>query len=149
MHGIHPRYQAGLDIKVEKWCLLTQAMRRSSILGNTLRDYIGISELHIIDTERYKRVVKAEQQRLGKVSAKSIELHCTVVVKEYRVHCNIYWKKKSSFLFTQRMAFTPKSKFEEVLGVTFESKLFTECAPLTGSKLTKSSDYFTFKLLDL
>lgn len=49
-----------------------------------------ISELHIIDTERYKRVAKAEQQRLGKVSAKSIELHCTVVVKEYGVQCNIY-----------------------------------------------------------
>lgn len=48
-------------------------MRQFGILCNTLRDYTGICELQIIDGERYKRVAKAEQQRMGKVSAKSIE----------------------------------------------------------------------------
>lgn len=63
MQGIHERYQAVLDILVKKNCSLSEAMRRFGIPRNTLRDYIGICELHIIDAERYVKVVEAEQQR--------------------------------------------------------------------------------------
>ena len=91
---------------------LTEAMRRFGIPPNILRDYIGICQLRIIYSERYKRLVEAEQQRLGKVSAKSIELRYRAVLNEYRVQSNRLKKKRSSFLFTQRRAFTPKSKFE-------------------------------------
>ena len=47
---------------------------------NTLRDYIGICELQIIDGGGYKRVVEAERQKMGKISAKSIELRCRAVL---------------------------------------------------------------------
>ena len=40
-------------------------MGRFDILRNTLRDYIGICELRITDSERYKRVVEA-QAKIGK-----------------------------------------------------------------------------------
>ena len=97
---------------VEKQCSLTQSMRRFGIPRNTLRDYSSICELRIMDSVRYKRVVEAERQRLGKVSAKSIELRCRAVVNEYRVQSNRLKEERSSFLFIRRRAFTPKSKFE-------------------------------------
>ena len=85
MQGIQRRYQAVL---FEKNCSLTEAMRQFGIPCKSLRDYVGVCELRIIDSERYKRVVEAERQRLGMVSAKSIELRCRAVINEYRVHSN-------------------------------------------------------------
>ena len=82
MQGIHERYQAVLDILVNNQCSLTEAMRQFSIRRNTLRDYIGICKLQIIDGKRYKRVVEAERQKMGKISAKSIELRCRAVLNE-------------------------------------------------------------------
>ena len=69
LQGIHERYQAVLDILVNNQCSLTEAMRQFNIPRNTLRDYIGICELQIIDGERSKRVVEVERQKMGKVSA--------------------------------------------------------------------------------
>ena len=63
-------------------------MRQFGIPRNTLRDYIGICELQIIDAERYKRVVEAERGKMGKVSIKCIELRCRAVLNEYRVQAN-------------------------------------------------------------
>lgn len=51
MQGISERYQAVLDILVNKKCSLTKAMRRFGILRNTLRDYVGICELRLINTK--------------------------------------------------------------------------------------------------
>ena len=83
LQGIHERYQAVLDILVNNQCSLTEAMRQFNIPHYTLRDYIGICELQIIDGERYKGVVEAQRQKMGKVSAKSIELRCRAVLNEY------------------------------------------------------------------
>ena len=63
-------------------------MGRFGIPRNTLRDYIGIFELRRKDSKRYKRVVEAKRQRLGKVSFKSIELRRRAVLNEYRVQSN-------------------------------------------------------------
>ena len=71
-----------MDGMVKKQCSLTQTMRRFGIPRNTLRDYGDICELRILDSERYKGMAEAERQRLGKVSAKSIELHCRAVLNE-------------------------------------------------------------------
>lgn len=80
-------------------------MRRFRIPRNTLRDYIGICELHIIDAERYVKVVEAEQQRRGKVSVKSIEKHCRVALSEYRVQANKLKQEK------KLLPFYPKDYF--------------------------------------
>ena len=85
LEGIHERYQAVLDILIKKKCSLSEAMRRFGIPHNTLRDYVSICELKIIDIERYKKVVEAEWQRSGKVSVKSIKTCCRVALSEYRV----------------------------------------------------------------
>ncbi|KAK2555833.1 hypothetical protein P5673_022474 [Acropora cervicornis] len=74
LQGIHQRYQAVLEIFVRKECSLTEVMRQYGIAHNTLRDYIGICELKVVDAERYKRVIEAEREKVGKVSVKCIEL---------------------------------------------------------------------------
>lgn len=99
MQGIHERHQAVLDILVNNQCSLTEAMRRFNIPRNTLRDYIGICELRIIDGERYKRVVEAKRQKMGKVSAKSIELRCRAVLNEYRFQANTLKQQKKLLPF--------------------------------------------------
>ena len=105
MQGIHERYQAVLDILVNNQCSLTEAMRQFNIPRNTLRNYIGIWELQIIDGGGYKRVVEAERQKMGKISAKSIELHCREVLNEYRVQANTLKQQK------KRLPFYPKEVF--------------------------------------
>ena len=105
MQGIHERYQAVLDILGDNQCSLTEAMRRFNIPRNTLRDYIGICELRIIDGERYKRVVEAERQKMGKVSAKTIEQRCRAVLNDYRVQANTLKQQK------KLLPFYPKEDF--------------------------------------
>ena len=80
-------------------------MVRFGIPRNTLRDYIGICELRIIDSKRYKRVVEAERQRLGKVSVESIELHCRAVLNEYRIQSRRLKEKKRLFSFYPKEGF--------------------------------------------
>ena len=79
---------------------------------NTLRDYIGICVLRIIDSERYKRVVEAGRQRLGKVSVKSTELRRRAVLNEYRVQSNGLKEEKKLFPFYPKEGFYNQSKFE-------------------------------------
>jgi len=63
-------------------------MRQFGIDPNTLRDYLDICELQIIVSEKYKRVVKAEQEKMEKITVKCIELCCRAVLNEYRVQYN-------------------------------------------------------------
>ena len=65
LQGTPQRYRAVL---VNNQCYLTEAMRQFSIARNTLRDYLSICELQIIDAEKYKGVVKAEREKIAKVS---------------------------------------------------------------------------------
>ena len=51
-------------------------MRQYGVPRNTLRDYVDICELKIVDEETYKRVVGCEREKSGKVSVKQIELCC-------------------------------------------------------------------------
>ena len=39
-------------------------------LENTLRDFIGICELKIVDSSKYKRVVQSVKEATGKASVK-------------------------------------------------------------------------------
>ena len=83
----------------------TQAMVRFGIPRNTLRDYIGICELRRIDSKRYKRVVEAERQRLGKVSVKSTELRRRAVLNEYWVQSNRSKEEKKLLPFYPKEGF--------------------------------------------
>ena len=63
-------------------------MREYGVPRNTLRDYIGICELKIIDPDKYKTVVQQESGKSGKVSVKYIEKSCRLAFKEYRAQAN-------------------------------------------------------------
>ena len=67
-------------------------MRQFGIPRNMLRDYNSICKLKIIDAERYKRVVEAEREKVGKVLVKCI------VLNEYRGQQATATKKTPSFL---------------------------------------------------
>lgn len=109
LEGIHERYKAVLDILVQKKCSMTKAMQIFGIPRNTLRDFIGICELRIIDGDRYRQVVDAEHQRTGKTSAKSIENRCRVALNEYKVQAQRLKQEKKLLPFYPKDAFyTPK-----------------------------------------
>ena len=43
---------------------------------NTLREFIGICELKILDRDKFNTVVSTERERCGKSLVKDIELRC-------------------------------------------------------------------------
>ncbi|XP_068674686.1 uncharacterized protein [Montipora foliosa] len=81
LEGIHDRYEGVLDIFKKKNCSLAQDF---AVLRNTVRDYIGMCELKIIDVEKYHSVVQQERGRKGKVPIKKIELRCREALSGYR-----------------------------------------------------------------
>ena len=86
--GIHERYRGVLEILAQKECSLTKAMAQYGVPRNTIRDYIGICELKIIDADKYKTVVQQATGEKGKASVKCIEKRCRAALGEYRAQAN-------------------------------------------------------------
>jgi len=63
-------------------------MKQYGVSRNTIRDYIGICELKIIDAEKYKTVVQEATGEKGEASVKCIEKRCRVALREYRAQAN-------------------------------------------------------------
>ena len=94
-----------LKILRKKQCSLTEAMRLYGIARNTLRDYIGLCELKIVDEKKYERVVALEREKTGKVAAKIIERRCRVALKEHKA--TLYRLKEEKKL----LPFYPNEEF--------------------------------------
>ena len=88
MQGIHDRYLGVLGIMKDNQCSLAEAMRRFGVPRNTLRDFIGICELSVLDNEKYERVVQSVTERTGKTSVKLIESKCREALSDYRAQSN-------------------------------------------------------------
>ena len=88
MQGIHDRYLGVLETMKENQCSLTEAMRLFGVPRNTLRDFIGICELKVIDKEKYDRVFQSVRERTGKTSMKLIELKCREALSDYRAQAS-------------------------------------------------------------
>ena len=71
---IHRRYAAVLSTLSEKKCSLNNAYRLAGTARSTIRDFIGIAELKILNEVTYQSTF----QRLGdpKLSVKGIEQEC-------------------------------------------------------------------------
>ena len=80
-------------------------MRLYGIARNTLRDYIGLCELKIVDEKKYERVVALEREKTGKVAAKIIERRCRVALKEHKA--TLYRLKEEKKL----LPFYPNEEF--------------------------------------
>lgn len=86
--GIHERYEGVLKIWTQKRCSLAKSMREYGVPQNSLRDYIGLCELKIIDQDKYKTVVQQVVGKKGKASVKEVERHCRVALGDYRAQAN-------------------------------------------------------------
>ena len=62
----HARYESVLKILKKENCSLSKAMESYGVARNTLRDFIGICELRIIDEKRYNTIMTMERDRSGK-----------------------------------------------------------------------------------
>ena len=71
---IHRRYATVLSSLNEKKCSLNNAYRLAGTARNTMRDFLGIAELKIVNEVTYRSTL----ERLGdpKLSVKRIELEC-------------------------------------------------------------------------
>ena len=96
MQGIHDRYLGVLETMKENQCSLTEAMRLFGVPRNTLRDFIGICELRIIDKEKYDRVVQSVRERTGKTSMKLIELKCREALSDYRAQASKFKNREKA-----------------------------------------------------
>ena len=105
LKGIHERYMGTLSIMNQKGCSLAESMRIFDVARNTLRDFIGICELKIVDSSKYERVVQSVKEATGKASVKVIESYCREALGEYRNQTN--WLKSEKKL----LPFYPKDGF--------------------------------------
>ena len=69
----------------QRKCSLAKAMEKYGVARNTLRGFIGICDLKILDRNKFNTVVSTERERCGKLSVKDIELRCRASLSEYRV----------------------------------------------------------------
>ena len=84
--GIHARYEVVLKIMKQRKCSLAKAMEKCGVARNTLRGFLGICELKILDRDKFNTVVSTERERCGKPSVKYIKLRCRAALSEYRAH---------------------------------------------------------------
>ena len=87
---IHARYESVLKILKKENCSLSKAMESYGVARNTLRDFIGICELRIIDGKRYKTIMTMERDRSGKPAVKTIEMRCRAALAEYKAQVKTY-----------------------------------------------------------
>ena len=81
---IHARYDSVLKIFKTENCSLAHAMESYGVARNTLRDFIGICELKILDKTKYKTITAMERDRSGKPAVKTIEKRCRAALSEYK-----------------------------------------------------------------
>ena len=63
---IHAHYNSVLQVLIKENCSLMHAMESYGVARNTLRDFIGICELKIIDRRKYNTITGMERDRSGK-----------------------------------------------------------------------------------
>ena len=104
--GIHARYEGVLKIMKQRKCSLAKAMEKYGVARNTLRGFIGICELKILDRNKFNTVVSTERECCGKPPVKDITPRCRVALSEYRCSPNDSRKKADFFLSFLQKAFT-------------------------------------------
>lgn len=78
---VHERYQRVLDVVKTQGCSNRQAYKIAGIPRSTVRDMIGIAELHIVDKQEYEVMVN-DMRRAS--SVKNIERACRRKLGEFK-----------------------------------------------------------------
>ena len=95
----HTHYGHVLRILKEK-CSLAKAMMLCCVARNTLRDFIGLCEMKILDKGKYKSIIEVEKGHTGQPLVKTIEMHCRAALSEYKAQSRRYkeeWKLLSFY----------------------------------------------------
>jgi len=103
--GMNTHYGRVLCVLKEKKCSLAKAMTLCGVARNTLRDFIGLCEMKILDKGRYKSIMEEEKDRTGQPSVKTIEMRCRAALSEYKTQSRKY-KEEGKLL-----PFYPKDSF--------------------------------------
>ena len=74
-------------------------MKEYGVARNTVRDFLGLCKLKIIDMKWYQTVVKMELEKSGKSSVCAIELHCRSALRDYRAKANRFKDEKKLLPF--------------------------------------------------
>ena len=90
LEGIHTRYGRVLGILNEKQRSLAKAMTLCGVARNTIRDFIGLCEMKILDKSKYKSIIEEEKGRTGQPSVKTIEMRCRAALSEYKAQSRRY-----------------------------------------------------------
>ena len=74
LEEVHRRYENVLSVLAERKCSLNNAYRMAGTARSTIRDFLGIAELKIVNEVTYNSTM----ERLGdpKLSVKAIEREC-------------------------------------------------------------------------
>ena len=88
--GIHARYGRVLRVLKEKKCSLAKALTLCGVARNTLRDFIGLCEMKILDKVKYKSIIEEEKGRTGQPSVKTIEMRCRAALSDYKTQSRRY-----------------------------------------------------------
>ncbi|XP_020915058.1 uncharacterized protein LOC110252575 [Exaiptasia diaphana] len=113
---VHERYQRVLEVVKKEGCSNRQAYKIAGIPRSTVRDMIGIAELHIVDKQEYEMIVK-DMKRAS--SVKNIERACRRKLGEF--------KKKMSALRSEG----------KLLPIVFNDEFYNIIVPETKSNVNR------------
>ena len=82
-----------------KKCSLAKAMTLCGVARNTLRDFIGLCEMKILDKSKYKSIIEEEKGRTGQPSVKAIEMRCRAALSEYKTQSRRYKEERKLLPF--------------------------------------------------
>ena len=94
-----------------------EAMRLFGVPRNTLRDFIGICELRIIDEEKYERLVQSVKEKTVKPSVLVIESKWREALRDYRTQAIRLKSKEKLLPFYPKMIFIFQNNFKKLLGL--------------------------------
>lgn len=63
-------------------------MEEYRVPRNTLRDFLGICELKIVDQNKYDAITKTAKDSKGKPAVKTIEKYCRAALSDYKAQIN-------------------------------------------------------------
>ena len=102
MGGIHARYEGVLKIMKQRKCSLAKAMEKYGVARNTLRGFIAICELKILDRDKFNTFASTERERCGNPSVKDQATLPSCPVRVQGAVQKIQGRRQTSSFLSQR-----------------------------------------------
>ena len=141
MGGIHAHYEGVLRIMMQRKCSLAKAMEKYGVARNTLKGFISICELKIVDQDKFNAVVSTERESVVE-SCQSKTSSCVAGWPcQTTKHSPNSSRKKADFClsFLQKV-FTPENDTELSRCLIAEEKL-KNCQEMTPTPNTDTHTY--------